>query len=149
MAGRPPFGRINLGTLSPATVKPVEDSIKSAMTDKLKSQLGVQSLSQDMDRAIQVAAATAAQQTVELGLVKVAEEASRDIGRASVLTRFDDKLQLAANSIGHIVASNDVDRVLKNRAELLAKKKKTLVDAGFSDEEAMDILLADIAARGH
>jgi hypothetical protein len=71
------------------------------------------------------------------------------VTRGSLLSRFDDKLQLAASSIGHIGQSNDVDAVLKNRAELLAKKKKALVTAGFSDDEAMEIILADIAARGH
>jgi hypothetical protein len=32
---------------------------------------------------------------------------------------------------------------------MLAAKKKALEAAGFSSEEAMEIILADIGARGH
>lgn len=39
--------------------------------------------------------------------------------------------------------------MLKKRSELLAKKRDSLVAAGFSNEEAMQIVLADIAARAH
>ena len=150
MGLRPPGGRIERGPIPTRaiTVKPVEDKIRSTMADRLKTQLGVE-LTEEMKSAVDVAAAGAAQQVVQLGLAKVAEEASREITKGSLLGRFDEKLGLAAESIGHLGQSNDVDTVLKNRAELLAKKKKALVTAGFSDTEAMEILLADIAARGH
>ena len=39
--------------------------------------------------------------------------------------------------------------MLRNRAQLLAKKRDALVAAGFANEEAMQIVLADIAARAH
>lgn len=152
MGLRPPVRRvIDRGSLlaQPITVQPVEDKIRASMAEKLKGQLGVAQLSAEMNRAVDAAAAGTAQQVVEMGLVKVADEAARDITRGSLLGRFDDKLELAANSIAHIGQSNDVDKVLKNRAELLAKKKVALVAAGFSDTEAMQIILADIAARGH
>jgi hypothetical protein len=38
---------------------------------------------------------------------------------------------------------------MRQRAQMLAEKKQALETAGFSSEEAMEILLADIAARGH
>jgi hypothetical protein len=49
----------------------------------------------------------------------------------------------------HISESNDVKEIMRKRAEMLAEKKKALETAGFSSEEAMEIVLADIAARGH
>jgi hypothetical protein len=70
------------------------------------------------------------------------------VSRADTFARFSDKVRFAVDGIKVIDDSNEVTEVLKKRASLLAKKKKALVDAGFSDEEAMDILLADIAARG-
>lgn len=151
MVLRPPVRRPELGSIlaQPITVQPVEDKIRTAMADKLRDQLGVASLPAEMDQAIATAAASTAQQVVELGLAQVADQAARDVGRPSLLTRFDDKLNLAATSIGHLTQSDDVERVLRNRAELLAKKKGSLVTAGFSDDEAMQIILADIAARGH
>lgn len=56
---------------------------------------------------------------------------------------------MAAASLGHISQSSDVDEVLRKRSELLAKKRDSLVTAGFTNEEAMQILLADIGARAH
>lgn len=152
MVLRPPTERVidRGGILArPITVKPVEDKIRKSMSKKMADQLGIEELPAEMKTAVDAAAAGAAQQVVELGLVKVAEEAARDVSRANLLDRFDDKLQLAAAGIAHLGQSSQVDTVLKNRAELLAKKKQSLVTAGFTDGEAMQIILSDIAARGH
>jgi hypothetical protein len=86
---------------------------------------------------------------VELAVARAAEEAARDVGRANVTARFDDKIKVAADSLGHMTQSNDVDAVLTRRAELLAKKRDALLTVGFSQAEAMQILLADISARAH
>ena len=95
------------------------------------------------------AAASAAARAIELSVVSDAEEAVGDVTRGSLLSKFDARVDLARKGIDHIVGSSDVDRIMKQRAQMLAAKKKALVDAGFSSEEAMEILLADIAARGH
>lgn len=131
------------------TSKPVEDKLRASMADKLKAQLGVGELSDELRTAVDAAAAGAARQVVELGLGRVADDAAREISRGNLLNRFDSKLAAAAASIGHIGQSSEVDKVLRTRAELLAKKKQSLVAAGFDDAEAMQIVLADIAARGH
>jgi ribose 1,5-bisphosphokinase PhnN len=66
-----------------------------------------------------------------------------------VLGKFDSRVDLARKGLDHIAGSNDVKQIMTRRAEMLAEKKKALETAGFSAQEAMDILLADIAARGH
>jgi hypothetical protein len=86
---------------------------------------------------------------VELSVTKDVDEAIGDITRGAVLDKFDSRVDLARKGLDHIAGSSDVQKIMTRRAQMLAEKKKALVAAGFSDEESMDILLADIAARGH
>lgn len=135
------------GTVS---VGSVEDSLRKDVEAKVKSQLGLQGeLPADVKEAIDSVSKASAAKAVQLSVVQAAQDSARDISRGARLDLFDDKIKVAADSIRHIGASSDVDEVLTQRAQLLAKKKQALVAAGFSDEEAMQILLADISARQH
>ncbi len=137
-------------TSRPISVKPVEEGIRKGVESTVKRRLGLSgALPADLKDVISAAAKNAAAQSVELSVVKAAEEAARDAARPNVTVRFDEKVSIAAESLAHIGASSKVDRVLKSRSQLLAKKRDSLVAAGFSNEEAMQILLADIAARSH
>lgn len=134
----------------PIAVKKVEDSIRKEVTTQVGAQLGIAGqLPAEVGQVIEAATKAAAAKSVELTIAQVTEEAAKNLTRGSVLDRFDDKIKVAADSIGHISQSDDVDQVLKRRAELLAKKRKALVDAGFSNDEAMKILLADVNSRNH
>ncbi len=135
-------------TPRPVTVAPVEDAIRRHVESSVKKQLGLTgTLPADLREIIKTAAGAAASTSVELAVARAAEEAARDVGRRNVMARFDEKIKVAADSLTHISQSNEVDEVLKRRSELLAKKRASLVAAGFSDVEAMQIVLADIAAR--
>ena len=101
-----------------------------------------------VEALVSAAAATAAQNALDLSLTRDVDEASSDVARGGVLDRFDVKVDVAGQALDHIAGSGDVQKILKRRAEMLAAKKKALETAGFSAQEAMDILLADIAARG-
>ena len=85
---------------------------------------------------------------IENAIVREASEIATDTARGSVLDRFDLKVDVARAGLDHIAGSNDVKKILARRAEMLATKKQTLEKAGFTSDEAMEILLADIAARG-
>jgi hypothetical protein len=132
------------------SVDSVEQSLRNDVEARVKSQLGVQGeLPDDVKQAIDNVTKATASRAVQLSVAQAAEDGARGITRGTRLDQFDDKIKIAADSIAHIGASAEVDQVLQQRAELLAKKKKGLVTAGFTDEEAMAILLADIAARQH
>jgi hypothetical protein len=142
---------LGTGTLlaRPIQIDAVERKVRSAVETDVKRKLGLRgAIPSDLQGAIDVASKAAAQQSVELAVTVAAEESARAVSRADTFARFSDKVRFAVDGIKVIDDSNEVTEVLKKRASLLAKKKKALVDAGFSDEEAMDILLADIAARG-
>lgn len=136
--------------MQPIAVKKIEDSIRKDVTNQVGTQLGLAgALPAEVGKVIEAATKAAAAKSVELTIAQVTEDAARNVTRGSVLDRFDGKIKVAAESIDHISASSDVDQVLKKRAELLAKKRKALVDAGFSNDEAMKILLADVNSRSH
>jgi hypothetical protein len=141
-----------VGPLSPRAirVKPIEDSIRKGVEADVRSQLGLSgTLPADVREIISTASASAASASVELAVARATEQVAADVGRKNVLGRFDDKIKVAADSMVHISQSNEVDEVLKRRSELLAKKRGALVTAGFSNDEAMQIVLADIAAKAH
>jgi hypothetical protein len=136
----------------PVRVESVEDDINEAVTARMRERLGIgseQPLPDDVKTLIGSAAATAAQRSIELAVTRDVEEISTDVARGSLLNRFDAKVDLARKGLDHIVASDDVHEIMKRRADMLAAKKEALEAAGFSSQEAMEILLADIAARGH
>jgi len=139
--------------LVPSTlrVRSIEKDIQKVVTKRMGERLGVegQALPADLKSAIATAAAAAARRSVELAVTTDVNEAIGDVTRGSVLGKFDSRVDLARKGLDHIAGSNDVKQIMTRRAEMLAEKKKALETAGFSAEEAMDILLADIAARGH
>jgi hypothetical protein len=139
--------------LVPSTlrVQSIETEIEKVVTKRMGERLGVEGrrLPADLKSVIATAAAAAAQRSVELSVAADVNEAIGDVTRGSVLGRFDSRVDLAREGLDHIAGSNDVKQIMTRRAQMLAQKKKALETAGFSAEEAMQILLADIAARGH
>jgi hypothetical protein len=103
----------------------------------------------DLKNVIASASAAAAQRSIDLAVTADLDEAIGDVTRGSVLGKFDARVDLARKGLDHIAGSNDVKQIMRQRAQMLAEKKKALEAAGFSSEEAMEIILADIAARGH
>lgn len=132
-------------------VEKLETDIDKALTKTMKQRLGLkanQKLPDDVQATIKAAAASASQASIENAIVRGASEIATDTARGSVLDRFDLKVDLARAGLDHIAGSTDVKKILARRAEMLALKKQSLEKAGFTTDEAMEILLADIAARG-
>jgi hypothetical protein len=132
-------------------VEKLETDIDKSITKVMKQRLGLktnQKLPADVQATIKAAAASASQASIENAIVREASEIATGAARGSVLDRFDLKVDVARAGLDHIAGSNDVKKILARRAEMLATKKQTLEKAGFTTEEAMQILLADIAARG-
>jgi translation initiation factor 2 alpha subunit (eIF-2alpha) len=132
-------------------VDKLETEIDKSITKVMKQRLGLRSnqkLPEDVQATIRAAAATATQASLENAIVREASELATGTARGSVLDRFDVKVNAARAGLDHIAGSSDVKKILTRRAEMLAMKKQTLEKAGFTTEEAMEIILADIAARG-
>lgn len=132
-------------------VEKLETDIDTSLTKTMKQRLGLkanQKLPDDVQATIKAAAASASQASIENAIVRGASEIATDTARGSVLDRFDLKVDVARAGLDHIAGSTDVKKILARRAEMLALKKQSLEKAGFTAEEAMEILLADIAARG-
>lgn len=137
-------------TPRPVSVASVENAIRRDVEANVKKQLKLSgTIPADVKEIVQAAAQSAASTSVELAVARAAEEAARDVGRRNITARFDEKIKVAADSLAHIGKSDEVEEVLKRRSELLAKKRASLQAVGFSDEESMQIILADIAARAH
>jgi hypothetical protein len=137
-------------TPRPVNVARVENAVRRDVEATVKRQLGLTgALPADLREIVGTASQAAAATSVELAVARAAEEAARDVGRKNITGRFDDKIKVAADSLSHISQSNEVDEVLRRRAELLAKKRAALLAAGFTNDESMQIVLADIAARAH
>ena len=132
-------------------VQSIEKEIESVVTKRMGERLGVDGrrLPADLKSVITAASAAAAQRSVELAVTTDLNEAVGDVTRGSVLGKFDARVDLARKGLDHIAGSNDVKQIMTRRAQMLAEKKQALEAAGFSAQEAMDIILADIAARGH
>jgi hypothetical protein len=130
----------------------IERDVRKTVEKSMKETLGLtgnQKLPADVAALVGSAAVTAASKAVELQIAVEAERAAKDIGKKDVLTRFTEKAKLAEQGLVHISQSSEVDQILRKRAQLLAAKKSSLETAGFSSDEAMSIILADIAARSH
>lgn len=63
------------------------------------------------------------------------------------LDLLDARMKAAKVGIGHIAADTKVEAVLADTAKLLWKKFKALINAGFSNTQAFDLLLAEVQGR--
>lgn len=133
-------------------VDSVAATIEKSATSKMRRRLGLgptDPIPKEVLTLIREQATAVAGTAVELGASRDAQAAAREFGRAVTVEDFQEKLSAARNGIQVIGKSQDVDTILRERATMLWKKKTALEAAGFSTAEAMQIVLADIAARGN
>jgi len=133
------------------TGTPIEQDIKKSVEKDIKLQLGLkgnQKLSPDITALVTSASSAAAAKAIEVKVLKEAEQAARDLSAGDTIARFGKRVKLADERLQAVTDSKSVAGILKKRANMLAAKKSSLEEAGFTSEEAMTILLADIASRG-
>ncbi len=63
------------------------------------------------------------------------------------LDLLDARVIAAKDGIGHIAQDKNVDAVLADTATLLRKKYTALVKAGFNEQQAFDLVLAEVQGR--
>ena len=123
-----------------ARAGPLENRIKKEVTTGMKQRLGLTE-SETIPAAIQdlvdSAARDAAKNAVEIAVIREVEDVTTRLARGA-----------PGNSGGSRSPTTFSDVSLLQDAEQLAAKKKALEGAGFSNEEAMRILIAEVAG-GH
>jgi hypothetical protein len=124
--------------------------IREGVTRSVRKRLGLGAnapLPASLTAVIDQTVRDASRKAIELGVTKDAEQAAGDASRRVVLDGFVDKVSAAREGIEIIQRSEDVQLILRKRAELLWAKKRALETAGFSAEDAMRILLAELGPR--
>jgi hypothetical protein len=134
------------GANAPALTEKIREDVTRSLRKRLGLADGEVILAQLLPM-IDEAAASAADNTVKLGLQADAEAAAKDIARPVMFDGFLDKMSAARQGIELIGGSDDVKAILRRRAELLWAKKQSLEAAGFDTAAAMQIILAELGAR--
>jgi hypothetical protein len=121
-----------------ATAGPLENRIKEEVTAGMKQRLGLsesERIPAPIQDLVDAAARDAAENAVEIAVIREVEDVTTRLARGSPGTRSKSPTNLS-------------DVSLLQDAEELAAKKKALEAAGFSSDEALRILIAEIAG-GH
>jgi hypothetical protein len=118
-----------------ATAGPLENRIKEEVTAGMKQRLGLsesERIPAPIQDLVDAAARDAAENAVEIAVIREVEDVTTRLARGSPGTRSKSPTNLS-------------DVSLLQDAEELAAKKKALEAAGFSSDEALRILIAEIA----
>jgi hypothetical protein len=123
-----------------ARAGPLENRIKKEVTTGMKQRLGLtenETIPAAIQDLVDSAARDAAKNAVEIAVIREVEDVTTRLARGA-----------PGNSGGSKSPTTFSDVSLLQDAEQLAAKKKALEGAGFSNEEAMRILIAEVAG-GH
>jgi hypothetical protein len=129
-----------VSTAPAATAGPLESRIKEEVTAGMKQRLGLPEsvkIPAPIQELVDSAARDAAENAVEIAVIREVEDVTTRLARGS-----------PERSGGSKSPTTFSDVSLLQHAEQLAAKKKALEGAGFSNEEAMRILIAEVAG-GH
>lgn len=132
------------------TAPALTQKIRDEITRNLRKRLGLAdgaAIPPQLVPLIDKAAATTASSTLELGVQADAEAAAKDLARPVLFDGFVDKMSAARQGLDLIGTSDDVNAILRRRAELLWAKKQALEAAGFDTGSAMQIILAELGSH--
>jgi hypothetical protein len=121
-------------TVSPPTAGPLEKQINHQVSAKIRTRLRLHEgdpIPEAIQSLVDAAARNVAENAVEIAVIREVDEVARHLARGS-----------SWNS--EVVSSPDFE--LLQDAEKLAAKSKALQGAGFSRDETMRLLVADISA---
>lgn len=150
---RPPRrrpGTISSPVLPHFTVTPkqLSDKIKNRLVDDYKKRLNVRRLPTDVMDGIISAAKEAAQRStkrnLEVEATKIAKTFYQDV---DITQLIGTKLKQASVGVSLVSQSADLDSILKENAQMIRKKWKALNDAGFSKDEAFQLIKAEVEGK--
>lgn len=143
----PPTRRTS-ASLPPELLKQLQTDVEA----RLRKRLGIKPTDPtppELKQLVTQEITASATPLLKSGVTSEVQGKLAGLAQARTLERFKENLGFARTGITTIAAAADVDEILKKRAELLFKKKKALETAGFTSDQAMQIVLGDIAAKAH
>lgn len=122
--------------VSPSTAGPLEKQINHEVSAKIRTRLRLRDrdpIPKAIQSLVDVAARNVAENAVEIAVIREVDQVTRHLARDSSRAHSE-------------VVPTSLDFVFLQDAERLATKSKALQGAGFSREEAMRLLVAEISA---
>ena len=127
------------------------DPVVSEAQNTVAKKMGipVAQLSKEVTDAINTATASAMNLRTKTIIQRDVDSAVKGalLQGAKPLDMLDARVSAAKDGIGHIVADAKVGQVLADTAKLLYKKFDALKNAGFTDTQAFDLVLAEVQGR--
>ncbi len=106
-------------------------------------------LSASVKAAVKAATAKAMSNRATTLIQRDADAVVKDtlLAGAKPLNLLDARMSAAKAGIHHVAGSSDVEGILQETATLLWKKFGALKSVGFTDEQAFELVLAEVSAR--
>jgi len=114
-----------------------------------KMGVAVNALPAGISEAIKTATVTSFNSRAKSLILRDADSAvkSQLLRGASPMDMLGNRLRAAKDGIAHIAADGQVRDILNDTAKLLFDKLTALKTAGFTDEQAFNLLLAEVSGR--
>lgn len=144
----PPRPPVSAASLPPALLTRLQSDVEG----KLRKRIGIKSNEATpaaLKTLINQEIGTAATPLLKGKVNAEIQSTIAGLGQARTIDKFKENLGFAQAGIQAIAAASEVGEILRKRAELLFKKKTALETAGFTSDQAMQIVLGDIAAKAH
>lgn len=134
--------------VNPVTVKPLQDKISLQLEADYKKRLGVPVLPAEITQAITRAARDAATRATARNLEREAAGVARTFYQADrVDLLIADRLKAARDGMASVTKSPDLGTIIAENAKLLRKKWQALVDAEFTEDQAFQLILAEVEGK--
>ncbi len=126
----------------------IVSSIKTKLEEDLKKRLNVTSLSPEISKTIDETATTVAGTLTKQNMTKKALQVGKELFRDGDHAKaIGDRLSSALKGVQLVSQSADLKKMLEENAKMLFAKKKALVDAGFTETEAFQLIVAEVTAK--
>lgn len=130
------------------TPKQLSDKIKNRLVGDYKKRLNVRKLPTDVMDGIISAAKEAAQRStkrnLEVEATKIAKTFYQDVPVHELVV---EKLKQAEIGVKAVSQSPNLDAILKENAAMIRMKWMALKDAGFSEDEAFQLIKAEVEGK--
>jgi hypothetical protein len=134
-------------TFKEADLKVIRDEALKNIAAKMKVNVA------DLPASVKDTAAKATQDILDARTkamiqrdVEAAVKAKINVG-ADAMAQLSGRMAAASQGLQLVAGDANVNRVLKDTAQLLYKKYRYLVEAGFTQEQAFSLLQAEVAGR--
>lgn len=133
----------------------IEHQVVTQVTDEIKRSLAIDEVPPDVEQMIGAAAREAAGSVTKQTIQQLAFKATRKVvGAGTGATRVSDGRERAVKDLSTLATlaksmseSAAMQTLLQQNARMLADKMKALIDAGFTNQQAFRLILAEVTAK--